>query len=94
MVTGEVLEEQAESDELVIHDNHLLDLTEVIRQDLLTQLPFQPLCSEDCPGLCPECGADLRTVSCACGEAAEAQSPFAALAELLGREGRDEPARN
>jgi uncharacterized protein len=22
-------------------------------------LPFQPLCTEDCPGLCPECGARL-----------------------------------
>ena len=22
-------------------------------------LPFQPLCKEDCPGLCPECGARL-----------------------------------
>jgi uncharacterized protein len=22
-------------------------------------LPFQPLCQDDCPGLCPECGARL-----------------------------------
>jgi uncharacterized protein len=94
MVTGELLEEQAESDELVIGDDHLLDLTEVIRQDLLTQLPFQPLCNQDCPGLCPECGADLRSSACSCGMASEASSPFAALAELLRRQGRDEPSRN
>lgn len=94
MVTGEVLDEQADSDELVIDDRHVLDLTEVIRQDLLTQLPFQPLCSQDCPGLCAECGQDLRTGSCTCGATSEGSSPFAALADLLQRERRQEPSPN
>lgn len=83
VLTGLVLDEQAESEELVISENHLLDLTEVIRQDLLTRVPLQALCSADCPGLCPECGRDLREGACNCDRAGEGSSPFAGLAELL-----------
>src|SRR5919202_310820 len=52
VVTGHVLEEQAESEELSIDERHVLDLTEVVRQDILTRLPLQPLCEATCPGLC------------------------------------------
>ena len=90
VVTGQVHEEQAESDELVIDESHVLELTEVIRQDLLTRLPLRPLCSDDCPGLCPECGRDLGTGVCSCERGSEAASPFAALADLLRGEGRRE----
>jgi uncharacterized protein len=34
----------------------LLDLEPVVRDAVLLALPQAPLCSEDCPGLCPECG--------------------------------------
>lgn len=39
----------------VIHDD-LIDLTEVLRDAVVLALPLAPLCSADCPGLCPECG--------------------------------------
>lgn len=29
-------------------------------------LPVKPLCGESCKGLCPECGANRNTDSCAC----------------------------
>lgn len=89
IVTGLVLEEQPESAELAISERHVLDLTEVIRQDLLTRLPLQPLCEAECPGLCPECGRELRRGGCGCNEAAENTSPFAGLAELLRRGASD-----
>lgn len=44
-------------------------------------LPVQPLCREDCQGLCPRCGADLNQGSCRCGEV-RPPSPFAALRVL------------
>lgn len=88
--TGHPLEEQAESSELSIDERHVLNLTEVIRQDLVTRLPLQPLCSVDCPGLCGACGRELRGHQ-ACGEqAVEAGSPFAGLAKLLGDEAFDQ----
>jgi uncharacterized protein len=37
----------------------LLDLEPVLRDSVVLALPFQPLCREDCPGLCVECGARL-----------------------------------
>ncbi len=46
--------------------HHMLDLTEVVRQDLLLAMPISPLCSQDCQGLCPRCGADLNTETCTC----------------------------
>jgi uncharacterized protein len=86
VVTGLVLQEQPESAELAIDERHVLDLTEVIRQDLLTRLPLQPLCEPDCPGLCTECGRQLRAGGCSCKSTVENASPFAGLAELLARE--------
>jgi uncharacterized protein len=38
----------------------LLDLEPVLRDAVVLDLPFQPLCRPDCRGLCPECGADLN----------------------------------
>ncbi|KMM45270.1 metal-binding protein [Cellulomonas sp. A375-1] len=37
----------------------LIDLETALRDAVVPALPFQPLCREDCPGLCSECGAPL-----------------------------------
>lgn len=37
----------------------LIDLEPLLRDVVVLALPFQPLCREDCPGLCVECGARL-----------------------------------
>lgn len=37
----------------------LLDLEPVLRDAVVLQLPFQPVCRPDCPGLCAQCGAPL-----------------------------------
>lgn len=37
----------------------LLDLEPVVRDALVLALPLQPVCREDCRGLCPECGTRL-----------------------------------
>ena len=37
----------------------LLDLEPSLRDAVVPALPFQPVCREDCPGLCSECGAHL-----------------------------------
>lgn len=46
-----------------------LDLLEMARQNVLLAVPLAPLCRTDCPGLCPQCGADLQTASCSCSRA-------------------------
>lgn len=40
-------------------DGDLIDLEPVLRDALVTALPFQPLCSPECLGLCSECGVRL-----------------------------------
>lgn len=37
----------------------LVDLEPVLRDAVIPTLPFQPVCRDDCPGLCSECGARL-----------------------------------
>jgi len=58
----------ADPDEPRVGPNHVLDLTESIRQDIVVQQPLQPLCRPDCPGLCVDCGSELATGACACGD--------------------------
>ncbi len=47
-----------------IDSNHMMDLTEPVRQALLVALPMKPLCREDCKGICVECGANLNEWDC------------------------------
>ena len=51
---------------MLFHDGRRLDLREMIREALLLELPITPHCREDCPGLCPKCGADLSLGPCDC----------------------------
>ena len=40
-------------------EGDLVDLEPLLRDAVVLALPFQPLCEDDCPGLCVECGARL-----------------------------------
>ncbi|WP_345461772.1 YceD family protein [Nocardioides marinquilinus] len=46
-------------DEVSTLEDDLLDLEPLLRDAVVLALPFQPLCRDDCPGLCTECGARL-----------------------------------
>jgi uncharacterized protein len=48
-----------EDDDVSRLEEDLLDLEPLLRDAVVLALPFQPLCREDCPGLCVECGARL-----------------------------------
>lgn len=48
--------ETESEDERVIGDGLIVDLEPVLRDLMVSALPFQPVCREDCPGLCPHCG--------------------------------------
>ena len=58
--TGSGTGPQDEGDDDVARlEGDLLDLEPLLRDAVVLMLPFQPLCREDCPGLCPTCGARL-----------------------------------
>ncbi len=46
-----------------------LDLEPLARDAALLELPLAPLCSADCKGLCPQCGANWNLTTCACAPA-------------------------
>jgi uncharacterized protein len=43
-------------------EGELLDLEPALRDAVVFALPFAPVCRENCPGLCPECGERLADV--------------------------------
>lgn len=43
-----------------------IDLTEPVRENIITSLPAKAVCREDCRGLCPHCGANLNVSPCRC----------------------------
>jgi uncharacterized protein len=51
-------DDDAEEETFFLEDG-LLDLEPVLRDAVVLALPLQPVCREDCPGLCSECGARL-----------------------------------
>jgi len=79
--------EDRENDEIVyLPPDGLLDLDELLTQVFILNLDTKNLCSEDCKGLCPGCGANLNFEACRCKK--EVDPRLAKLAELLKK---DEP---
>lgn len=44
-----------------------LDAGTILWEQFVLTLPIKPLCSEECKGLCPQCGTDLNKETCDCG---------------------------
>lgn len=60
--TEDLTTEDLDAAEEFMMDGDILDLETPIRDAIVLSLPNNPLCSQDCLGLCPECGgkwADL-----------------------------------
>ena len=78
------LECTVEDLDAVILDEPVVDLDDVLRQQLYLALPLKRLCSEQCRGLCPQCGADLNRSGCGCDHRKQ-DLPFAGLAQLKNK---------
>lgn len=59
-----------------------LDLSAAVREQWLLAVPRFPVCSDDCKGLCPTCGAELNAGPCSCPPAID--SRWAALRTVRG----------
>ena len=75
-----------EDTELILADDLHMDLTPLIQEYLLLDIPISPVCMPDCKGLCPICGGNLNLSDCNHDE--EAGDPrFSVLKALLDDEG-------
>ena len=67
---GEGREEEVELEEQDLEVDFTtgeeIDLLELVREQVLLELPMKRLCSDDCKGLCPVCGKDLNRGACGC----------------------------
>ena len=66
VVTGAWLPVPDEPGCFTIDEHHTLDLTEAMCQYALLAIPMKPLCSDNCAGLCPNCGKNLNDGPCDC----------------------------
>lgn len=46
----------------------ILDISSVVYGELAVNIPIRFVCSDDCKGLCPKCGANLNITQCECKE--------------------------
>ena len=58
-----------------------LETDDILREQLILNLPMKPLCSIDCKGICPQCGTDLSISGCNCN-VREKDSRFEVLKKL------------
>lgn len=71
-----------ERDDYWVVPDRVLDMDEVVLTELFPALPSKHLCSPDCKGLCPVCGADRNVADCGCSDRKD--NPFAdALANFF-----------
>jgi len=64
--TREDLELTPEELEVSFYQGDFIDIAPIICEQIILQMPMKALCSEECRGLCPNCGTNLNTSSCDC----------------------------
>jgi uncharacterized protein len=58
-----------------------IHLSEIACEQIFLEIPYQPLCREECRGLCQSCGKDLNLSECQCNREGFA-SGFSTLGKL------------
>ena len=64
--TGRRIEFDQDDANCLVEGNHELDLTDILQQYVISELPMKPLCRVDCLGLCQVCGDNLNKNQCNC----------------------------
>lgn len=80
IVVNSVQNDDNDDDYIIVKDNHL-DIEQLVREEIVLNFPSKLLCSEDCKGLCPKCGANLNVSKCGCKP--DVDPRMSALLQLL-----------
>jgi uncharacterized protein len=86
---AEVTSEEPDDDDVEERflDGELLDLEPAFRDAVVLALPMSPLCRDDCPGLCVECGVPLAEAGPDHGHEGQTDPRWAGLNKLQQKEG-------
>lgn len=55
-----------EDDNIHLLESDEINLTKIVEETIILNLPYIPVCSEECKGLCQTCGTNLNENSCSC----------------------------
>lgn len=86
-VTAENYTEAKESElsgedlDVSVFEGNIIDLSDLVREQVILDLSEKVSCSEECKGLCPKCGANQNLIDCNCEET-EIDPRWAALKNL------------
>ena len=64
--TEEEIELVKEDLDVAFYKEDIIDLTEIVREQILLSIPMIAVCDESCQGLCPHCGQNLNQGKCIC----------------------------
>lgn len=76
-------------EEMYTYNGDTIDLSVMIQDNILLNLPMRSLCREECKGKCPRCGCNLNLTRCSCecsdvdSDESASKGPFAGLMKLL-----------
>lgn len=80
----ELVELKRDEMEVDFYREGVIDTEDIVKDQILLNIPMKPLCSESCKGLCPICGTDLNEFECGC-KVNEIDPRLAVLQSLLRR---------
>ena len=66
-LSGEIALQEKDTD-IAFFSGDTIEVSDIIREQVLLALPMKPICREDCKGLCPYCGKNRNVESCQCGD--------------------------
>lgn len=75
---GEEIEIPRQELDIGFYSGEGIELTDLVREQLILALPMKVICSPDCRGFCPVCGTNLNITTCHC-QSPGTESPFASL---------------
>lgn len=78
---GDSVELTAQQIGMIHYQGDEIDFTEAIQEQIVLAVPYHPLCSDTCKGLCTQCGQNLNIDKCRCGDQ-NTGGPFDVLKDL------------
>ncbi len=75
-------QDEEDDDIVLLEKGEFVDVEDLAKTAFILGMDTKVLCSEDCKGLCPRCGADLNLGPCSC-KTKEVDPRLAVLAKLL-----------
>jgi uncharacterized protein len=77
------VELQREDLDIAFYSDDAIDISQIIQNQIVLSLPLNPVCKEECKGLCPQCGMNKNHETCECSGEALINPKMAILKDFL-----------